>query len=43
MAAGEHARATATRPPPPRTTAARLDAEYSEERLGKLAFNGGVE
>jgi hypothetical protein len=21
----------------------RLDAEYSEERLGKLAFNGGVE
>ena len=24
-------------------TAARLDAEYSEERLGKLAYNGGVE
>jgi Virulence factor len=24
-------------------TADRLDAEYSEERLGKLAYNGGVE
>ena len=23
--------------------AAELDAEYSEERLGKIAFNGGVE
>jgi Virulence factor len=23
--------------------AKRLDADYSEERLGKLAFNGGVE
>jgi hypothetical protein len=23
--------------------AARLDAEYSTERLGKLAYNGGVE
>ena len=24
-------------------TAARLDAEYPEERLGKIAFNGGIE
>jgi Virulence factor len=24
-------------------TADRLDAEYPEERLGKLAFNGGLE
>ena len=24
-------------------TAGQLDAEYSEERLGKIAFNGGVE
>ena len=24
-------------------TAERLNTEYSEERLGKIAFNGGVE
>jgi hypothetical protein len=24
-------------------TAARLHAEYSDERLGRLAFNGGLE
>ena len=43
VAPGEHALRRRSGGRRRRPTARRLDAEYSDERLGTLAFNGGVE